>query len=220
MITLLKYMFSHSGRWNFPVTLAILLLFYSTGILGIAGPERDWFLNMTPLTLLLSLGLLLLNHQGWNKDFTWLTLACLLTGYLIEVVGVATGAIFGNYSYGSTLGFQLLGVPVMIAVNWMLLVMASGSILAEVAWPIWLKAIAGASLMTALDVLIEPVAVATDMWQWDGGEVPFQNYAAWWGIAFGLQWLYHSLDFKKSNKMGVALFGVQILFFGILNLIL
>ena len=35
-----------------------------------------------------------------------------LIGFVIEVIGVKTGYVFGSYSYGDSLGFKILEVPV------------------------------------------------------------------------------------------------------------
>ena len=49
-------------------------------------------------------------------------------GFLVEVIGVNYGIIFGNYTYGKVLGFKVLNVPLMIGVNWFFLSIACGGI--------------------------------------------------------------------------------------------
>jgi len=208
-------------RYKTPFCLAILIIVYVVGLVGLNTESSAWFLRATPITLILSLGALLWTHKGWNLSFGVVIVACLLVGFFVEVAGVSTGVIFGEYAYGQTLGLKLFDTPVMIAVNWLLLVYCTGSIVAPTRWPVVLKAAVSAALMTGLDVLIEPVAIRLDFWSWGGlGEIPMQNYLAWFVISFILHLLYHSLKFEKQNKLGFAIFVIQIIFFGTLNLIL
>ena len=46
------------------------------------------------------------------------------------------------------------------------------------------RALIAATLMTAFDGLIEPVAIQAGWWAWEGVHVPWFNYASWWGISF------------------------------------
>ena len=50
--------------------------------------------------------------------------ATLAVTFALEVVGAATGLIFGPYTYGRTLGPQLFGVPLLIAFNWLIVILA------------------------------------------------------------------------------------------------
>ena len=51
-----------------------------------------------------------------------------LTGMITEILGVQWGWIFGNYQYGDALGYKVLGVPLLIGVNWALLTIITGAI--------------------------------------------------------------------------------------------
>ena len=46
-------------------------------------------------------------------------------GFIIEVLGVQTGVLFGAYSYGDPLGFKVFDVPLLIGVNWLILSFSS-----------------------------------------------------------------------------------------------
>jgi uncharacterized membrane protein len=52
-----------------------------------------------------------------------------------------------------------------------------------------------ALLMVALDVLIEPVAVALDFWQWENAVIPIQNFVMWFANGF-----YYSTNSSKNCK--------------------
>ncbi len=205
-------------RYKAIFSLGILVIVYAVGMIGLQTDSSDWFLAATPITLLLSAGALLWNHSDWNFSFVVVMAICLLTGYFVEVVGVSTGLIFGEYWYGATLGPQFLDVPLMISVNWLLLVYCTGSIVAPTRWPGFIKAAISAALMTGLDVLIEPVAMNFDFWQWQDGIIPWQNYLAWFVISYALLLLFHYLKFDKQNRLGFGIYVIQVVFFGTLNL--
>lgn len=201
------------------LSVTLMLILYAVGLVGLQGASKDWFLSATPITLGLTLGLLLLNHEDWRPNFWIFMLSTLILGFGMEVLGVKTGLIFGEYAYGSTLGWKLFDVPLMIAGNWLLLTYAAGSVLAGMrfSWPI--KLILAASLLCMLDILIEPVAVALDFWHWEGGTIPLRNYAAWWLLAAIMLGLFFGLKFEKRNKVAPAVLGLQVVFFGILYLL-
>jgi uncharacterized membrane protein len=207
---------SNRSQWS----IAFLVLVHVSGLLGMMSPYHDWFVALTPATLVLSAALLLLNHREWNPGFVAVMAASLLVGFFIEVAGVSTGKIFGEYAYGATLGWKAWGVPLVIGVNWLVLVYCTGAIANLLPLPRILQAAVAAGLMTLLDVLIEPVAIALDYWSWGAGTPPLQNYLAWFIIAFVLLTLFHYFRFDKRNKVAVALYFIQFLFFSALNLYL
>lgn len=88
----------------------LLALFYSVGILG---HSLENFLplmkDLTPYTLLLSVAFVIyMTRSDWNiKVIIWAVATFILT-FSLEVTGVATGTVFGNYTYGDVLGPKLL----------------------------------------------------------------------------------------------------------------
>lgn len=205
--------------YRFWISLSLLLILYSVGLVGLQTSSREWFLAATPLTLVISTIALLLNQEKWNISLFFFAIFAALTGFLVEVIGVKTGAIFGNYSYGETLGLKLFSVPLVIALNWLLLSLSSGALIArlEVHWAI--KIAIGASLMTILDILIEPIAIALDFWTWESAQIPMQNYLAWWIISAIMLFAFDRLKFKKDNRLALPIMLIQFLFFGCLQLL-
>ena len=103
-----------------------LAIFYSVGVAGLIIPQtRDLFLFLVPLNLLMNLALLFIYHGKIDVRFAWKAALIFIAGILVEVAGVNTGLIFGSYSYGPTLGPKIFHTPVMIGVNWLMLVYAS-----------------------------------------------------------------------------------------------
>lgn len=162
-----------------------------------------------------------LGRKTARQTFIFSPFGRLLGGWFLELAGVQTGLIFGEYSYGATLGPQLGGTPFMIGLNWAMLVYASSSIILRffANAPLWLRSLLGASLMVSLDLFIEPAAVRYDMWSW--GNIPYnsllvapwQNYAVWWLAAFGLQFFFGHFLGPRRNPALEFLFLWQSVFF-------
>ena len=192
-----------------------LLLFYGVGIIGIGLPLHQDFRLLTPLNLLLSLALVLWHHLHWDHRTAFFLVLCYVVGFGSELLGVQTGLLFGDYSYGPVLGPKLWGTPVIIGLNWMLLAYCSGVTAASLApgsHPAF-RAFLAAALMVGLDLFIEPVAIRYDFWRWPGGTPPLQNYTGWFLVAFPLQLAFTKLLGLAKNKVAVALFVIQFLFF-------
>ena len=201
------------------ISIAILIILYAVGIVGIKTGIFGDILSLTPLNLLVSLGLLLWNHDKWDGKFVAAIVIVAAAGFLVEVAGVQTGLIFGEYTYGKTLGWQWLDVPLVMAVNWLILVYCAAAVVRRrTEWDIWLKAFAGAVIMVSMDFLIEPVAIKYDFWEWANAVIPSQNYLAWGLISFGLLMVFHRLVPIVNHQVAIALFFLQILFFVSLNM--
>ena len=139
-------------------------------------------------------------------------------GFTSEVIGVQTGILFGDYSYGSNLGFKFLGVPIVIGLLWGVLAVSSASFLAQ--FPVLKKqaSFLAALLMLGIDYIMEPVAIASDFWNWNGTIVPLWNYICWFLIAWILQIILKRGIFVESNKVFNLVFIILTVFFSLLNL--
>ena len=200
------------------VSTIILIVIHLAGIIGLHSVYKDLFLMFTPFNLLLSITLLLLNHKEFNRSFYIFCFIVFLSGYFIELIGVRTGTIFGHYAYGNTLGIKLLEVPVIIGINWLILLYCIGVICNGLKFSILIKSILGALMLVILDFFIEIVAVKYDFWSWSASTPPVQNFIAWFIISFLLLLLFNALNFNKSNKLAKGLFIIQLVFFVVLAL--
>jgi bisanhydrobacterioruberin hydratase len=221
------------SKKNIAITLA--LLFHVSGALGILfSPYKDWFVQNTPLNLCLMAGLLMFCQEEKNKNFWLFSIVCWCTGMVTEIIGVNTGLLFGNYAYGSVLGFKLMEVPLLIGLQWFVVVFCCGITLEH--WHLWLqkkgfpsgplariwilssKIIDAALLATFFDFIMEPVAVKLSFWNWANNEIPFLNYACWFGISALLLLLMQWMPFSKKNQFAPHLLLIQTLFFATLRL--
>lgn len=196
-----------------------LVIFYTVGVAGMIIPQtRDLFKALVPLNLLMNVFLLLIYHGKIDLRFAWKALLIYSAGFVVELAGVNTGLIFGSYEYGTTLGPHLFHTPLMIGVNWFMLVYASLVITSKFIEHRYFRILIAAVLMVVYDFALEPSAIDLDMWDW-GGAVPMQNYVAWLVISFVLIWFAdRSRLVNKENKIAVPLFFVQMGFFILLDL--
>lgn len=197
------------------------IIYYTVGVIGLSIPaSRQLFISLMPLSLLLSSAILLFFHKRWHKIDVVLFFLIALSGFLIEVLGVHTGQVFGSYSYGNALGFQLFDTPLLIGLNWLMLTYCVYAIMEDTRlfWP--LKTLTAALLMVIYDIVMEPVAIRLDMWTWGDGPIPMQNYQAWFIISLVFLAAMHLARIKTKNGVAAWLFGVQLIFFLVLNLTL
>lgn len=207
--------------WQPNIAIAILCILYSVGILGIILPLHEQFILLTPVNLLVSLAIVLVFHPLWTREMIRFLGLSYVIGFLAELIGVQTGLLFGDYEYGYVLGPKIWGTPLMIGVNWILLSYCAG-VSTNHLFPngkFLLKAGLAALALVALDVLIEPVAMAYDFWNWEDDRVPLRNYIGWFVVAFLLQLLFQYWMSMVHNKVAVALLLLQVLFFLILNMV-
>ena len=100
------------------ISILVIWTFHLSGLLGILYGDSKWFISATPLNLIISLVLLLLNSSDSNKTIMIAGIAFII-GMFTEILGVNYGIIFGEYTYGKALGPKLLGVPILIGYNWL-----------------------------------------------------------------------------------------------------
>lgn len=214
---------------------AIALLVHISGLAGILSPLDNVFIKATPLNLLLMFFLLVFTHHHLNRQFVWFATACFFVGFVAEVVGVNTGILFGTYTYGQVLGPKVLNVPLIIAINWFIVVYTVGVCTAAIEnYPVlqkvtksypgtWLgvtSIVTGAVVATTFDFIIEPVAIKLAFWQWQGFMVPTYNYWCWFFLSVLLLLLFRRMRISGHNHFAIHLLLIQTFFFLALRLLL
>lgn len=220
---------------KYHIATALAILFHVIGFTGMMYGNRDYFISTTPFNLLLMFALLIWTQTEKNKWFWIFLISCFSIGVLVEVIGVNTGLLFGKYHYESALGVQLKNVPLLIGVNWFIIIYCCGisvhTLLTKIISTLptdapktatLLKALSlivdGATLAVIFDWLMEPVAVKLNYWKWDGdGLIPVYNYVCWFVVSSLLLALFHYSNFGKRNKFAVNLLLIQVMFFLLLR---
>ena len=199
-----------------------LIIFYIVGVLIHLVPfTRPYAIALTPFVLT-GLG-------GWvflyclfpvNRTFIAWSAATYVVTYLLEAAGVATGAVFGSYVYGASLGFKVMGVPLVIGFNWLLIILGLSALISSKISNPFAASVAAAAACVLFDFVMEPVAIALDYTTWAGIDIPLQNYAAWGLIAFAASLAYNLLKMKIDYRIPAAYVAVQFVFFLVLRLAL
>ena len=220
------------------IATAIAVLFHCIGLAGILFYDAALFASLTPMNLLLSASLLVYTQKEKNSHFVLFAAICYVVGYVVEYLGVNYQLLFGEYQYLSAMGLQWNNVPLVIGVNWFIMMYCCGITIQHFLNFMWNKLkeedqprrsnvgffaviIDGALLATFFDWLMEPVAVKLGYWQWLGdGRIPVFNYVCWFAISALLMLLFRILSFPKQNQFAVNLLLIQFMFFLILRTLL
>ena len=197
------------------IILPVTAFFYLVGLIGHSySPTFSMMLKLTPWVIFI-FGAWVFAAAVFSSDkklILWAVITYSIT-FFLEVLGVATGAVFGEYHYGPTLGLMVFRVPVVIGFNWTIIILALSETIRRLKGNIYLSSLLAASGAVVFDILLEPVAMALDYWQWKEGTVPLQNYGAWFLIAFAFSFLYRKMKIKTNTLLPIGYIGIQWLFF-------
>lgn len=199
------------------IAIAVLAILHAVGAVGTLLGFGYLLLPLSGLNLLLAAGLLIaFNAPSLGR---WGVMAP-LAGFAAEVIGVQTGWLFGSYSYGDGLGWKWAGVPLLLGLLWLMMLWGAAVVVDRLKpdMPRWGRAAAAAAAMTALDGLIEPVAVQSGWWTWANGTIPLTNFISWFTIAFPLLLFAPRSEGRPGTSVALALFLIFGIFFTLLNL--
>lgn len=217
------------------IATAIAILFHVVGLIGMLVFKSDLIISSTPIHLLLMAALIFYTHPKLNGYFLFFFLVCIAGGYMVEYIGIHTAVLFGDYKYGEVLGPKIAEVPLIIGINWFIIMYMCGISMymmllslrkkagEEVANPSTLLKIIslvvdGATLAVFMDWLIEPAAIKLGYWEWLGtGDIPVLNYISWFVVSLLFLLVFHLLPFNKQNKFAVNLLLIQAMFFLLLR---
>ena len=139
-------------------------------------------------------------------------------GFAAEAVGVHSGFPFGRYEYTTTLQPRIIGVPLVMAAAWMALVAYVNAMLAGFRLPSWLEALVAALWMTAIDLVIDPLAAGLlNYWRWiDSGfyhGIPAQNFLGWFAVSWLIFALLKLFDRPSQPNRWARFLGLSIIMF-------
>jgi len=203
------------------LSVFFLWLINVSGFFGITSDQSEFFLSTTPYVLSLTLLLLILNHDLSNKKSKIGLILIFLFGLIVEILGVNYGLFFGEYSYGANLGPKIYEVPFVIGLNWVLLIIATGSVSDKLIKGKEIYKILFASfLMVLIDLLIEQSAPKLDYWEFIISPVPFSNYLWWFIFSLCFQYIFFKTVKTKEYNLSSNILVIQFLFFGMLAVFL
>ena len=199
--------------------ISILILYYSVGILlFMIGETRSLFNALTPFSLILSFGAVLVYQKELTRKLGIVFIAVFTGTFIIEIIGVNTGVLFGSYVYGNALGIKIFNTPVLIGLNWLILIYCTTAIVNHLFKEKVTRIILGSVMMVGYDLLLEYVAPVMAMWSWDTIYPGIRNFMMWFIISMVLHILFQAIDHRIENKPARYLFLIQILFFSVIAL--
>lgn len=145
--------------------------------------------------------------RGWLWALGWLVASAGI-GFLVELLGTRSGLPFGDYTYSTTLGPTIAGVPAVIPLAWAM--MSYPALLAArrlVSGPL-ATAVVGAVALASWDLFLDPQMVGEGHWTWslDGTpvligieNVPVQNFVAWLLVSLVLMLVLGLLPRRRSD---------------------
>lgn len=194
------------SRWL--LILYAILIFYGIVAFPLGWPAPWWLLSMSTVTFFI----FAFCHSWVNLGLPATLLLLGLTfgiSLTMESIGVLTGWIYGPYHYTDRLGAKFLGlVPYLIPMAWYMVVYSAHQITTALTrrYPRWLAsparfALTAAAILTAWDLVMDPMMVRMKMWVWEREGlyfgIPLQNYAGWLLTGFlvylSFQWLERRL---------------------------
>lgn len=202
--------------------IIIIVLFHTVGVIGLSMPSlRPIFLQLVPWHILLMLIVIVASHRPLDYRILLFALLIFIIGYAAEWIGIHKNWLFGSYNYGTTLGLQFYDIPLIIGVNWFLLIYSAGVLMQQLRIrSVFSRIITGAIVLVLLDLLIEPVAIKLDYWHWADNIIPLSNYAGWFLLSALMLFVFEKFNFKKQSIVAPVFLLIQVVFFAVLRLII
>ena len=192
-----------------------------SGFFGVLSDQKDFFLSTSPFAILISFILLLRNYNIRQKGFITALISIITIGFLVEFLGVNYDLFFGSYEYGNNLGYKIGGVPIIMSINWLVLIFLTGSFTEKIipnSLP--LKVIFASLLMVFIDIFLEICAPKLDYWKFNEEIVPMSNYNSWFIISAICLYIYFRSIKDKEYKLSTNMLVIHLAFFGLLSVFL
>ena len=173
-----------------PVVLAAATLLLQIAYPLVHGEARDVLSVVTVVVFFLAS----MSHALVHRGARWAVRYVLVTtgfGLVAEAFGTATGIPFGQYDYASSLGWQLLGVPVVIPLAWAMFGYPSLLVGQRLARTAAGATVVGGAALASWDLFLDPQLVQAGHWRFTDVQValpgvpgiPVSNYLGWLLVA-------------------------------------
>ena len=176
------------------VAFVIIAVNHCIGLLGLNSTfYHALFERISLLNLLLSFILVTIFHRPFNSRFFIFCVFSFIVGMASEIAGVNTGYIFGSYNYTPSFGWQFMGVPLIIGINWILLSYVCAIVVDGFFRRVIIRIISASMLMVLIDLLLERFAIRHQFWVWELSLPMLFNYISWFCISVIIQIVYIAL---------------------------
>ena len=191
--------------------IIFLWVIHLSALVGLAAGYESFFLEKSPFTMLYLTLIMAVFYPIKDVKKVALFFSFVVIGMSVEWLGVHTGLLFGDYSYGNNFGPKLDGIPYLIGINWALLTFATHQIASKWLSNRWVKSALGAGLMVFLDFFLEQICDYAGFWSFVEGAGWF-NYICWFIIAYLLHLILSFYSIKGDFKISFHLYIVQLFF--------
>ena len=210
---------NYLGQHKEGIFVFMLYGFYAVGIIGhVFDRTYPYMMALTPFVLLVFGLAVLLRTIGRDHKFLFWCLATHIFTFSVEALGVHSGAIFGEYYYGNTLGIKLFQVPLVIGFNWVIVVIGAIAIARRISRKNLHSALLAALFTAGFDIPLEIVAINLDYWHWTMGFAPLRNYVAWFAVAFIVALSFNYFKLETKGKVIIHYFFIQLIFFILIDI--
>jgi putative membrane protein len=177
--------------------IAWIVVVFLQPILQILGWNPALFYGIQVMVLFQAGVVSYLLVQAWGIRRAGTTiLIVLVTAYLAEQLGTASGFPFGKYHYTDLLQPQAWNIPLVIPLAWLMMLPPAWTIARLITGkdgraPMFV--LASALAFTAWDLFLDPQMVGWKFWQWETPGfyfgIPLVNYFGWLIVSGLITWL-------------------------------
>lgn len=169
-----------------PALLGGLVVLLQIGYPLTSGHLREQLTVLTVVVFFLATTSHALLHRGagWTAAYVLVTAG---TGLLAEALGTASGVPFGDYAYAGSLGWQLIGVPVVVPLAWAMFAYPCLLVGQRLGRTPLRAALVGGWALASWDLFLDPQMVEAGHWAWadvrvgmpGASDVPLSNTLGW-----------------------------------------
>ena len=200
------------------IAVAVVTILHIVGLIGIGVLKSENIQSLTWVNLTITFIIGLLFFESKFKNIVIALFIAAVIGMFSEAIGVNTGYLFGNYTYGSDLGIKIFQVPFTIGLLWAGLNVSAKNFASKFSKNPWLIAVLASIIMVVFDIVMEPAAMELNFWNWTHNTIPIFNYVCWFFVSLCIQLLWRNVDTR--NSVFNSIFIIQFVFFISLNIIL
>ncbi len=139
--------------------------------------------------------------KGTKNTIIFVIISTIIS-FIAEYIGVNHGYIFGGYSYSMDLGVKILGVPLLVIIMWSALIYVVYSLSEHILgfrltkdlskldrfYLSFSSSIVASLAAVAWDFVLDPLAVNSGWWTWEGTSayfgIPAANFIGWLIVVF------------------------------------
>ena len=146
--------------------------------------------KLLPLILAVFVGLGLYYWEESSRKKVLILVVAILASFLIGLIDLKIYFPFGHSSFGSVLGFKVLGVPFGLGLLWLLATISAWQIVNFGRLTRFNKYFLAGGLAIMFSLVLEQFASSFSLWSWRSGQMPALNFAGWLALSGVTFYLY------------------------------